>query len=214
MISNLHYISQGGTPEAHLENIQRMCASGANWIQLRLKDESFKVVLKTAETAKEICEAFQVKLIINDFPEVAKKIDAHGVHLGKQDQCVLKAREVLGPDKIIGGTANTFQDCELLVKKQVNYIGLGPFRFTTTKKKLSPILGVSGYEKLLRNLRNKGVGIPVIAIGGITPQDLPSLRKAGIDGIAVSGCLTDYEQPEEIIQDIYNQFSYNYYGNP
>ncbi|WP_255702809.1 thiamine phosphate synthase [Antarcticibacterium sp. 1MA-6-2] len=149
----MHYISQGKIPEEHLENIRRMCAAGADWVQLRLKNETFERVLETAKAVKNICDAFQVKLIINDFPEVAKKINADGVHLGKLDSCPLEARRLLGKDKIIGGTANTLEDCESLCEKQVDYIGLGPFRFTTTKKNLSPILGTAGYQELLCSLR-------------------------------------------------------------
>lgn len=207
MISNLHYISQGETPEEHLENIRRMCSAGADWIQLRLKNESFGTVLETARSAKEICDGFQVKLIINDFPEVAKQVGAHGVHLGKQDRCPLKARELLGTNKIIGGTANTLRDCEALLEKQVDYIGLGPFRFTPTKKNLSPVLGAEGYQKLLSSLRAGGRLVPVIAIGGITPADIPVLAEIGVHGVAISGWLTSQEHPEKMLQEIQHQFS-------
>lgn len=207
MISNVHYISQGEMPEEHLENIRRMCVAGTDWIQLRLKNESFETVLKTAKSAKEICDSFQVKLIINDFPEVAKQIDAHGVHLGKQDRCPVEARGLLGTNKIIGGTANTLEDCEGLCEKQVDYIGLGPFRFTTTKKKLSPILGAEGYQKLLSRLRASGKSVPIIAIGGITPGDLSALAESGVHGVAISGWLTTHPQPEMIFRRIQQQFS-------
>lgn len=207
MISNLHYISQGETPAVHLKNIRRMCAAGADWIQLRVKNESFETVLETAKAAKNICDEFQVKLIINDFPEVAKLVNADGVHLGKLDSCPVEARKLLGPNKIIGGTANTLDDCQSLCEKQVDYIGLGPFRFTTTKKNLSPILGAEGYGKLLNNLRTIGKSIPVIAIGGITPEDLPVLAESGVHGVAISGWLTTHPQPEKIFQGIQQLFS-------
>ncbi len=207
MISNLHYISQGETPKKHLENIRTMCADGADWVQLRLKNESYETVLETAKAAKKICDEFQVKLIINDFPEVAKQMNADGVHLGKEDSCPLEARKLLGPDKIIGGTANTLQDCEGLCEKQVNYIGLGPFRFTTTKKNLSPVLGAEGYRKLLSSLRANGKSVPVIAIGGIVPEDLPVLAESGVHGVAISGWLTTHPQPEMIFRRIQQQFS-------
>lgn len=207
MISNLHYISQGETPAEHLENIRRMCAAGADWVQLRLKNEVFETVLETAKTAREICDEFRVKLIINDFPEVAKEVNADGVHLGKLDSCPLEARRILGPEKIIGGTANTLEDCESLCEKQVDYIGLGPFRFTTTKKNLSPVLGLEGYGRLLKNLYMKGKSIPVIAIGGICPDDIPALAETGVHGVAISGWLTTHPQPEMIFQEIQQQFS-------
>lgn len=206
MISNLHYISQGKTPEEHLENIGRMCSAGANWVQLRLKNEPFDVMLKTAKTAKEICADFQVKLIINDFPEVAKQVGADGVHLGKKDICPLEARKILRRDKIIGGTANTLEDCQILLQKQVDYIGLGPFRFTTTKKNLSPVLGPEGYRELLANLVKNGNTVPVIAIGGITAVDVPVLTQCGVHGVAISGWLTFSKQPEKTFREIFGQF--------
>jgi len=207
MISNLHYISQGESPEEHLKNIRKMCAAGANWIQLRLKNECLEKIQETAQKAKDICDEFQAKLIINDFPEIAKKVDAHGVHLGKEDHCPIKARKLLGPDKIIGGTANSLEDCEKLSTLQVDYIGLGPFRFTTTKKELSPILGVEGYGSLLNSLNAQGKMIPVIAIGGITLEDLPVLAKSGVQGVAISGWLTSYSNPEIIFKEIQQHFS-------
>lgn len=207
MISNLHYISQGATPQEHLKNIHRMCAAGADWIQLRLKNYSFETVLETAKAAKNICDEFQARLIINDFLEVAKKMNADGVHLGKEDSCPLEARKLLGTDRIIGGTANTLQDCEILCEKQVDYIGLGPFRFTTTKKNLSPILGPAGYRKLLSHLRASGKSIPVIAIGGIIPEDFSVLAESGVNGVAISGWLTTHPQPEMILRRIQQQFS-------
>ncbi|TVZ26354.1 thiamine-phosphate pyrophosphorylase [Gillisia sp. Hel_I_86] len=206
MISKLHYISQGNTPEEHLKNIHRMCSAGANWIQLRLKNESFGTMLKTAETAKKICDSFQAKLVINDFPEVAKQVGAHGVHLGKEDSCPLEARKALGANKIIGGTANTLEDCQVLLQKKVDYIGLGPFRFTTTKNNLSPVLGVEGYRELLEKLAKNGSLVPVIAIGGITPADIPLLAQCGVHGVAISGWLTSGRQPEKMFQEIFNQF--------
>jgi thiamine-phosphate pyrophosphorylase len=183
-----------------------MCSAGANWIQLRLKNEPFDVVLKTAKTAKEICGDHQVKLIINDFPEVAKQVGADGVHLGKEDICPLEARKILGWDKIIGGTANTLEDCQALLQKQVDYIGLGPFRFTTTKKNLSPVLGAEGYRELLANLIKNGNAVPVIAIGSITPADIPVLTQHGVHGVAISGWLTYSDHPEKTFREIFDQF--------
>lgn len=207
MISTAHYISQGETPRIHLENLRRMALAGADWMQLRVKEESLKTVLKTAKAAKMISDRYRVKLIINDFPEIAKLVNADGVHLGRADLCPLEARRILGEEKIIGGTANTLEDCEHLVKKQVDYIGLGPFRFTATKKNLSPVLGITGYKKVLEGLYAIGADVPVIAIGGITAVDLPELKKTGVHGIAISAELTAHKQPRMFLQEIYNQFS-------
>ncbi|UTD16526.1 thiamine phosphate synthase [Tenacibaculum mesophilum] len=187
MISKLHYITQGKTPEEHLENVQRACASGAEWVQLRLKNLDPKTILKTAQKAREITSHFQTRLIINDYYKVAKEIKADGVHLGKTDTCPLKAKEYLGDLYIVGGTANTLEDCKKLLEKGVDYIGLGPYQFTETKKNLSPVLGTTGYQVLLEELKTT---TPIIAIGGITIEDVSEVINTGVYGVAVSGAIT------------------------
>lgn len=187
MISKLQYISQGATPEKHLVNIQNACTAGSEWVQLRLKNQTDEVILETAKKAREITNHFQTRLIINDHYKIAKQVNADGVHLGKTDACPAVVREYLGKLFIIGGTANTLEDCKTLLEKQVDYIGLGPFRYTTTKKNLSPILGLEGYQVLLEELNTE---TPVIAIGGIVLEDVSPLLKTNIHGIAVSGEIT------------------------
>ncbi|AZJ31076.1 thiamine-phosphate diphosphorylase [Tenacibaculum mesophilum] len=187
MISKLHYITQGKTPEEHLENVQRACASGAEWVQLRLKNLDPKTILETAQKAREITSHFQTRLIINDYYRVAKEVKADGVHLGKTDTCPLKAKEYLGDLYIVGGTANTLEDCKKLLEKGVDYIGLGPYQFTETKKNLSPVLGTTGYQVLLEELKTT---TPIIAIGGITIEDVSEVINTGVYGVAVSGAIT------------------------
>ncbi len=187
MINKLHYISQGATVKEHLENIQKACQSGAELVQLRLKDVSEKKILKAAEQAREITSHFQTRLIINDHYKIAKKVKADGVHLGKEDTCPKEAKKHLYTWQIIGGTANTLQDCETLISKQVDYIGLGPFRFTATKKNLSPVLGILGYQAIVEELKTN---TPIIAIGGITVKDVKGILETGVSGIAISGEIT------------------------
>lgn len=187
MISKLHYVSQGETPIEHLENIQKACTYGADWVQLRLKDLSDETILKTAQKAREITAHFQTRLIINDHFKVAKEVKADGVHLGKADNCPIEVRKYLGKSYTIGGTANTLEDCKALIDKKVDYIGLGPFRFTKTKKNLSPTLGVQGYSTTIKKLQT---GVPIIAIGGITVKDIPEMMNTGIHGIALSREIT------------------------
>ncbi|WP_452598891.1 thiamine phosphate synthase [Pontimicrobium sp. MEBiC01747] len=187
MISKLQYISQGTTPQEHLDNIQKACTSGAEWIQLRLKALDDKTILETARKAREITTHFQTRLIINDHYKVAIEIKADGVHLGKTDACPSMVRKKLYSWQIIGGTANTLEDCKELIDKKVDYIGLGPFRFTKTKDNLSPVLGEKGYLTILEELNTD---IPVIAIGGITQNDVLDILITGVYGIAVSGEIT------------------------
>jgi len=187
IIPKLHYITQGETPKEHLENIQKACTSGAELVQLRLKNVSEKKILKLAKEARAITSHFQTRLIINDYYKIAKEIKADGVHLGKTDTCPTVARKHLYTWQIIGGTANTLEDCENLINKNVDYIGLGPFRFTTTKDNLSPVLGLNGYKAIVDELKTK---TPIIGIGGITLEDVTAILETGISGIAASGEIT------------------------
>ena len=187
MIPKLHYISQGNSPKDHLDNIQKACTSGAELVQLRLKNVSENKFLKLAKEAREITSQFQTRLIINDHYKIAKEVKADGVHLGKTDHCPTIARKYLYTWQIIGGTANTLQDCETLLDKQVNYISLGPFRTTTTKDNTPPVLGINGYTAITDILKT---GTPIIGVGGITTEDVTAILNTGISGIAVSEAIT------------------------
>lgn len=185
----IYYISQGATPKEHLQNIKSRVDAGVDWVQLRIKEGEKKDILEVALKAQRYCREKQVVFIVNDSLEVAHTIDADGVHLGKEDESPEKARQLLGSKKIIGGTANTWEDCQKLIRQKVDYIGLGPFRFTTTKKKLSPILGLEGYRNILKKIKENNIKIPVVAIGGITLEDVAKIKKTGVCGIALSGFL-------------------------
>jgi len=191
MIDRIHYISQGLTPDDHLKSIERVLLAGAKWIQLRLKNTDEHKLLKIAENALELCNRYDAKLIINDDPDIASKIGSHGVHLGLEDMSVAVARSILGPDKIIGGTANTFEQVVQRIEEGVDYVGVGPFRFTTTKEKLSPILGAEGFREIVKRIKALNLTIPIIAIGGIEVEDVAQIMNTGVYGVAVSGALTN-----------------------
>ena len=186
----IQYISQGAKPEDHLTNIQKVCEAGIRWVQLRIKDVDFETYLQMAKEGKKICQAYSAVFIVNDNVSIAKESGAHGVHLGLSDMNPKDARSILGDHSIIGGTANTLQDCLIQAENKVDYIGLGPFRHTDTKKNLSPVLGLEGYRKILAELRASACQIPVIAIGGILESDIKNLMENYVSGIAVSGLLT------------------------
>lgn len=207
MIDQLHYISRSAEDGSHLTAIERVLAGGGNWIQLRIKEQSEQEVLLIAIEAARLCERYNAKLIINDYPEIALKANAFGVHLGLDDMPIPQARALLGKDKCIGGTANTFADILRRADEGADYIGLGPLRFTTTKKNLSPVLGIGGYIQLMEFVEKAGIEIPVIAIGGIVLTDLPSLLETGVYGVAVSGAL-DYEnEHQQRVNAFYKQLS-------
>ena len=200
-INKLQYISQEKPFNSHLEAIENVLKAGCKWIQLRLKNLDEYEILSIAKEAKRLCENHQAILIINDYVKIAKEIDANGVHIGLNDMSVAEARLVLGENKIIGATANTIEDIKMHLKSDPDYIGVGPYRFTQTKKKLSPILGNEGYQTIMEELKTLGLNIPIIAVGGINDNDLPELMKTEIHGVAISG---DINYAQNLIQKIEN----------
>jgi thiamine-phosphate pyrophosphorylase len=204
MLSKLQYISQGNSIKEQYENIHRVLDAGCTWIQLRVKDESFDDLITLAEKTQKLCARYRATFIVNDYVKVAERVNAHGVHLGLNDMPVAEARKILGNTKIIGGTANTLNDVIKRYNEKCNYIGLGPLRFTSTKKKLSPILGKEGYKFILNQLNKLGINTPIYAIGGITINDVPDLINSGVYGVAVSSALTQEKDITNTVNEFYS----------
>ena len=206
-MERLQYISQETEKLSHLEGIQKACEAGVKWVQLRVKNKSEKEVLELAKSALQVCNLHNCKLTINDFPSIAKQTSAFGVHLGKEDQSVAEGRKILGNDFTIGGTANTIDDIELHFKSGANYVGVGPFKFTTTKQKLSPVLGLEGYRKIMDDYMKRNISIPIIAIGGIEVGDVKEIMGTGVYGIAVSGVIANSANAKETVQQIFESIN-------
>jgi thiamine-phosphate pyrophosphorylase len=196
-MEKLQYISQGNTRQEQEQNIRKALDNGIKWIQIRWKNVPENELINLCETSKRLCTEYQSVCIINDHVQLAKTIDADGVHLGLNDGSIEKARIILGENKIIGGTANTISDVIQRMEESCDYIGLGPLRFTSTKEKLSPILGFEGYQEIIDQILEKGMMIPkIFAIGGVSLEDIQTLQQIGIYGVAVSGQIT--KQPSII----------------
>ncbi|MFI5203005.1 MAG: thiamine phosphate synthase [Flavobacteriales bacterium] len=208
MIDRLHYISSGKSPEEHLQHIHEACEAGVRWIQLRLKKITYDEYLFYACEARKITKTFDAILIINDNPRVAELCAADGVHVGIDDTLPEDIRKSMNRDIIIGGTANTWQDVLRLIEAEVDYIGLGPFRFTLSKEKLSPILGLKGYISILEKMKEVGEKMPVIAIGGIQLEDIAEITRTGVHGIAVSGLITNASDKSKCVEQIARQMDY------
>ena len=173
---------------------------GCRWIQLRMKEAGDAEAEATALEVQALCKEHGATFIVDDRVELAKKLNADGVHLGKNDMPVAEARQLLGQEFIIGGTANTLDDVLALKRAGADYVGVGPFRFTETKQNLAPILGLDGYTAIVEGLRETGVRIPLCAIGGIRLADVPALLDAGVSGIAVSSAILEAIDPEEMMR--------------
>ncbi len=180
-----------------IRGTQAVLSGGCRWVQLRMKGASDEEWLRVGSEVGHLCRKAGATFILNDRFDLVGPLAADGVHLGRNDLPVDEARRLLGPGKLIGATANTFDDICRAVTAGADYIGLGPFRFTRTKERLSPILGVEGYRTILARCRTEGITLPVVAIGGITLDDLSELLPTGIAGVALSGTLLGADNTSE-----------------
>ena len=200
----VQFISHYSERYSYLDSIQLALEGGCRWIQLRMKDATDDEVRPIAVEAQKLCRAYGAKFIIDDRVALVRELGADGVHLGKNDMPIREARRLLGSDFIIGGTANTFEEAKAHYEASADYIGCGPFRFTTTKQKLAPVLGLDGYRQIIRKLRAANITIPVVAIGGITKDDIPAILQTGITGIALSGTVLRADDPIAEMKHIIN----------
>lgn len=191
----IQFITHSNTRYGYVEGARLALEGGCRWIQLRMKDASEVDFLLAAKQIGAMCKEYGATFILDDHVEWVGITGADGVHLGKNDMPVDEARNQLGANRIIGGTANTFEDVERLWRQGANYIGCGPYRFTTTKKNLSPVLGLDGYRHIISKMKAHDINIPVVAIGGILQPDIKDVMATGVSGIAVSGAILNAENP-------------------
>jgi len=170
------------------EQVEEALKGGVTMVQLREKNVPKQELLKEAERIRELCAGYRVPFLVNDDVETAHRADADGVHLGQEDMGVCQARAVLGPDKIIGVSARTVSQAKLAYEQGADYLGTGAVFATGTKQDAQVIT----YEQLREICA--AVPIPVVAIGGISPDNLCQLRGSGISGIAVVSAL--FAQPD------------------
>lgn len=193
----IQFITHSNTRYDYVEGARLALEGGCRWIQLRMKDAQEVDFLLAAKQIGAMCKEYGATFILDDHVEWVGITGADGVHLGKNDMPVDEARNQLGANRIIGGTANTFEDVERLWRQGANYIGCGPYRFTTTKKNLSPVLGLDGYRHIISKMKAYDINIPVVAIGGILQPDIKDVMATGVSGIAVSGAILNAENPVE-----------------
>lgn len=191
----LQFITHYTNTISYLDSVRLALEGGCRWVQLRMKGASEEEMLPVALEAQRMCREAGATFIIDDHVELVRRIGADGVHLGKNDTPIDEARSILGSGFIIGGTANTFDDVLMHHRRGADYIGCGPFRFTTTKEKLSPVLGLEGYLSIMEQMKAAGLDMPVVAIGGITAADIPSIMATGVTGIALSGSVLRAADP-------------------
>ena len=185
----LQFITHANGLRDTVGGAQAALAGGCRWVQLRMKDASDADFMAAGRAIRAMCSDYGATFVLDDRVHLVAELNADGVHLGKNDMPVAEARRLLGKGTIIGATANTFADIQRAAADGADYIGLGPFRFTTTKEKLSPTLGTEGYRTIMTQCREAGIRLPVVAIGGITAADIPDIMDTGVSGIALSGTI-------------------------
>ncbi len=171
---------------------------GVTMIQLRNKSGNILELLDQAQKLREILNPLNVPLIINDRADVAKEINADGVHLGQGDMSPKEAREILGPDKIIGITAFTEDHFKAIDPATVNYAGTGPFYPTKTDKG-KPLMGAEKFSALV-----KISPVPVVGIGGVTPENAAAVIQSGAGGVAMMRAISESENPEAAARNFVN----------
>lgn len=196
----IQFITHSNNRYGYVDGARLALEGGCRWVQLRMKEATEAEFMAAAAEIGRLCKEHGATFVLDDHVEWVEKTGADGVHLGKNDMPIDEARKILGNDKIIGGTANTFEDVERLYRQGANYIGCGPFRFTTTKKNLSPVLGLEGYQHIVDQMKSHGINLPIVAIGGILESDIKSILATGVSGIAVSGGILNAENPVEEMQ--------------
>ena len=201
---SLQFITHQTDRYTYFESALMALEGGCKWIQLRMKEAPYEEVEAVALQLKPLCKEKEAILLLDDHVELAKKLEVDGVHLGKKDMPIDQARQLLGEAFIIGGTANKFEDVVQHYRAGADYLGIGPFRFTTTKKNLSPVLGLEGYAAILSQMKEANIELPVVAIGGITCEDIPAILETGVNGIALSGTILRAEDPAAETRKILN----------
>ncbi|MDE6294557.1 MAG: thiamine phosphate synthase [Muribaculaceae bacterium] len=200
----LQYITNTDCGKSVIEQVMAVLEGGCRWVQLRMKDASKEEVAEVAKQVKELCDPVEAYLIINDYVDVCRDVNASGVHLGKDDMVPSKARLELGPLAIIGVTANSYEDIIAVRSLDIDYIGIGPYRETTTKKNLAPVLGLEGETELCMKMESERIETPRVAVGGIRLEDVQPLLEAGLNGIAVSGAIANAEDMVEATREFIN----------
>ena len=200
----LQFISHYTDRYTYLDSIRLALEGGCRWIQLRMKDATDEEVRPIALVAQRLCHEAGATFIIDDRVGLVRELHADGVHLGQNDMPVREARRLLGDGFIIGGTANTFDQVRAHYESSADYIGCGPFRFTTTKQKLAPVLGLDGYRTIISEMEATHIHIPIVAIGGITEEDIPDILQTGVTGIALSGTVLRADDPVQKMKQLIN----------
>lgn len=185
----------------HTELARLAIAGGADTIQFRQKQGSTGEMIAVARDMKRLCAEAGVTFIVNDRVDVALAAEADGVHLGQADFPIPLGRNVLGADRIIGGSAATLEEAQKCLAEGADYVGFGPVFPTTSKDDAGPVSGIELLKQVV-----EAVSVPIIAIGGIGADNVSEIRNAGAHGIAVISAVCCRKNPEAATHVLYQAF--------
>lgn len=197
----LQFITNTKSKTSVTDQILAVIKGGCRWVQIRMKDAPDEEFKKVVDAVKPKCIETGTFLLLNDRVELAKELNVGGVHLGKEDMPVSKARMILGAAAVIGVTANTYSDITAVSNLDIDYYGIGPFAMTSTKENLAPVLGLKGIRDICYEMEQNNILIPHVAVGGITLDDVLPLLEAGVNGIAVSSAIADADDIVKATKD-------------
>ena len=198
-IGRLHVITDTELQNrfSHLELARMAISGGADTIQFRQKEGSTRKMIESARAIKNLCTNAGTTFIVNDRLDVAIASDSDGVHLGQDDFPIPLAREILGDNKIIGGSAVRLEEAQKCLEEGADYIGFGPVYPTTSKEDAGPVTGLD----LMKEVIDK-VPLPLIAIGGVNDKNTPEVMRAGAYGIAVISAVCCQRNPEQAAREL------------
>ncbi|MBI5229303.1 thiamine phosphate synthase, partial [Candidatus Micrarchaeota archaeon] len=185
----------------HREMTRAALRGGVKVIQFRDKNASDEEMILIGRRLREITKG-KTLLIINDRVNVAKAIDADGVHLGKSDLSIAEARRILGKEKIIGASANTAEEAVAVAQKGADYIGLGPIFATPSKEDAAAPAGIEAVRKTISEFKKRRIETPLIVIGGINETNAASVLEAGAQGIAVISAVSKSKNMKEAVEKL------------
>lgn len=204
--SPVHLVTDGADVATTVAQARQAVSGGCRWVQVRMKNADPADRDTALISLRDFCHSHGTTLIVDDDVQAVHRTSIDGVHLGHEDMDPTEARAILGPVPLIGATVNCAADAERLVGKPIDYIGLGPWRFTTTKRRLAKPLGAQGTRDLVRNIRDLGIHVPILVIGGIIGEDIPAVLASGADGIAVSSAICRAADPAAAARRIMQDF--------
>ena len=204
-IEKLQFITHDIEQHTHIEQAQIACEAGAKWIQYRCLTKTDDELLEDINVIAEICDDWGATLIVTDHIHLNGKADIQGFHIEDMDADFKQLREELGEAITIGGSSNTVEGLLRIAAEGADYAGFGPFKVTNTKPNNAPLLGIEGYTKAMNVLKQQNIDLPVLAVGGITLDDIDDLLKTGVFGIAASSAINQAENMREAYLDFYDK---------